>query len=72
MQITRDVKVYFSPCGSVARVISKMAEIAAERCQACVRKCPRQARTFDDAAFLSHRQMLEQNYAVARRAEYFV
>lgn len=37
------------------------------KCQSCVRKCPRHAKYFDDPAFLSHVQMLEQNFA--RRAE---
>ncbi len=37
------------------------------KCQSCVRKCPQHAKYFDDPAFLSHRQMLEQNFA--RRAE---
>ncbi|MCD8148728.1 MAG: 4Fe-4S binding protein [Clostridiales bacterium] len=37
------------------------------KCQACVRKCPRQAKYFDDAQFLSHVRMLERDYT--RRAE---
>lgn len=37
------------------------------KCQACVRKCVRQAKYFEDPDFLSHVAMLEQNYA--RRAE---
>lgn len=37
------------------------------KCQACVRKCTRKAKYFEDSDFLSHVAMLEQNYA--RRAE---
>ena len=33
------------------------------KCHACVHSCKRGARSFTDAAFLSHRAMLEQNYA---------
>ena len=32
------------------------------KCQACVRCCPMGAKFFDDAAFLSHVAMLEQNF----------
>lgn len=37
------------------------------KCQACVRKCTRKAKYFEDGDFLSHVAMLEQNYV--RRAE---
>ncbi len=37
------------------------------KCQACVKTCPRGALYFDDPDFLSHVEMLEQNYT--RRAE---
>ncbi len=33
------------------------------KCHACVRGCPVLAKQFDDAAFLSHRAMLERDYA---------
>lgn len=33
------------------------------KCQRCVRSCPVQAKYFDDPAFLSHVQMLEQNFS---------
>ncbi len=32
------------------------------KCQACVKKCPKQAKYFADEQFLSHVKMLEQNY----------
>lgn len=37
------------------------------KCQACVRRCPTGAKHFEDPDFLSHVEMLEQNYT--RRAE---
>lgn len=40
------------------------------KCQACVRKCPQQAKFFDDAQFLSHVRMLERDYT--RRAENYI
>lgn len=33
------------------------------KCQACIHKCPKGAKFFDDPAFLSHKKMLEQHYA---------
>ena len=40
------------------------------KCQSCVRRCARGAKYFEDADFLSHVAMLEQNYT--RRAENIV
>ena len=42
------------------------------KCQACIRKCPKSAKYFDDPAFLSHVAMLEQNYRRRAEAEFFV
>ena len=42
------------------------------KCQACIKKCPVQAKYFDDPAFLSHVAMLEQNYTRRAEAELFV
>lgn len=41
------------------------------KCQACVRNCPRQARYFDDEAFLSHVAMLEDFAAARKEIEFF-
>ena len=40
------------------------------KCQSCIRRCTRGAKYFEDADFLSHVAMLEQNYT--RRAENIV
>ena len=42
------------------------------KCQACVRKCTKQAKYFDDPAFLSHVAMLETNFAEPKENEVFL
>ena len=42
------------------------------KCQACVRKCTKQAKYFDDPAFLSHVAMLEQNFTEPKDNEVFL
>ena len=37
------------------------------KCQSCVLNCPKQAKYFEDEAFLSHVRMLEKNFL--RKAE---
>ena len=37
------------------------------KCQACIKKCPTGAKYFDDEAFLSHRQMLMDNFGTIRK-----
>lgn len=41
------------------------------KCQACIKKCHTGAKYFDDAAFLSHVAMLEQNYTRPTEADFF-
>ena len=41
------------------------------KCQACVRGCPEHAKYFDDAAFLSHVAMLEQNFTAPKENAFF-
>lgn len=41
------------------------------KCQACIRACPAGAKYFDDAAFLAHRAMLEENYIGRRENEFY-
>lgn len=54
------------PMGSIDRETMEATGLCV-KCQACVRKCTRRAKFFEDADFLSHVAMLEQNYT--RRAE---
>lgn len=54
------------PMGSIDAETLEMRGICI-KCQACIRGCPRQARIFTDEDFLSHVEMLRQNYT--RRAE---
>jgi len=70
-----------SRCGACARVCPMGAidpkntdEVPGTciKCHACVRKCTKQAKFFDDPAFLSHRAMLEQNYADPKDNEVFL
>ena len=37
------------------------------KCGACIKKCPKNARYYDDPSLISHKEMLEKNYT--RRAE---
>lgn len=41
------------------------------KCQACVRRCTRQAKRFEDPAFLSHVAMLEANFQDPKQNEVF-
>ena len=42
------------------------------KCHCCVRKCTKGAKYFDDPAFLSHKAMLEQNFADPKENETFL
>ena len=42
------------------------------KCQACIRKCTKQAKYFDDEAFLSHVKMLEENFTEPKENEVFL
>ena len=67
-------------CGTCARVCPMGAIDPADmsnvpgtciKCQACVRRCTRRARFFDDSAFLSHVAMLERNFAEPKENAFF-
>ena len=51
------------PMGSIDRDDPGKTVGVCIKCQACVLKCRRGARSFTDRAFLSHRDMLERDYA---------
>ncbi len=60
-------------CAKACPMSSIDAEAAFEatgiciKCQACIKKCPTGAKSFDDEAFLSHRQMLMDNFGTIRK-----
>jgi len=58
--------------GSISREDPKEVPGICIKCQACVKKCPTNAKYFDDPAFLSHIAMLEQNYTRRAEAEIFI
>ncbi|MBQ8330578.1 MAG: 4Fe-4S binding protein [Lachnospiraceae bacterium] len=60
------------PLGSVSK--ENYAEVPGIciKCQACVVKCPEGAKYFDDAAFLSHVRMLENNFTVRKEPEWYL
>lgn len=55
------------PMGSIDIENPRVVSGICIKCQACIKICPSKAKYFDDEAFLSHVNMLEQNYT--RRAE---
>ena len=59
------------PVGSIPFEAPDTTKGICIKCQACVRFCPQDARSFQDAAFLSHKAMLEATYARAAKTETF-
>lgn len=55
------------PMGSVSADEPAIVDGICIKCQACVLKCPKKAKYFDDPDFLSHREYLERH--CTRRAE---
>jgi len=59
------------PMGSIQIKDTVHTEGICIKCQACIRYCPKRARYMDDSAFLSHVEMLEQNYKETKQPEFF-
>ena len=55
------------PMGSIDEEAGFAATGICIKCQACVKKCPTGAKSFDDEAFLSHREMLMKNFCSERK-----
>lgn len=60
------------PMGSIEKNNVNMIKGICIKCHACVLKCPKNAKYFDDPALASHIKMLEKNYSVRRNPEFFV
>lgn len=59
------------PMGSIDREDPTHIMGICIKCQACIQKCPKQAKYFDDQAFLSHKQMLEESFTVNKEIEFY-
>ncbi|MBR9952027.1 EFR1 family ferrodoxin [Eubacteriaceae bacterium Marseille-Q4139] len=59
------------PMGSIDRENVTQVTGICIKCQACVKKCPRQAKYFVDEQFLSHVRMLEKNYTARACNSFF-
>lgn len=59
------------PMGAIDKSDETLVPGVCIKCQACVRKCPMRAKYFEDAAFLSHVEMLENNYTTRVEPEFF-
>lgn len=59
------------PMGSVSSENYSEVTGICIKCQACVVKCPEGAKYFDDAAFLSHVRMLENNFTARKEPEWY-
>ncbi len=59
------------PMGSISREDCREVTGVCIKCQACVRKCPTQAKYFTDPDFLSHVAMLEHNYKSPREGKFY-
>lgn len=60
------------PMGAIDRENVKSVPGTCIKCQACVRRCPKKARYFDDPDFLSHVAMLEQNYTGRQENSFYL
>lgn len=60
------------PMGSIDSENEVLVPGVCIKCQACVKKCPTNAKYFDDESFLSHVAMLEENYTRRAEPEFFL
>lgn len=60
------------PMGSISADSPHEVSGICIKCQSCVKKCPQDAKYFDDEAFLSHVKMLEENYSRRAQPETFI
>lgn len=60
------------PIGSIDTADTSNVPGICIKCQACVRGCKQGAKYFEDAAFLSHVRMLEQNFAAPEKENLYL
>lgn len=60
------------PMGSIPSDNFRTTQGVCIKCQACIKICPVNAKYFDDAAFLSHVAMLEQNYTARKENGFYL
>ena len=60
------------PMGAIDRSDPALVPGTCIKCQCCVRKCTKHAKYFDDPAFLSHVDMLEQNFSLPKENAVFL
>ena len=60
------------PMGAIDRKDFSKVTGTCIKCQTCVHRCTKQAKYFDDPAFLSHVRMLEQTYQEPKENEWFL
>lgn len=59
------------PMGSISAEEPWLVEGTCIKCHACIAHCPRKARRFTDADFLSHTAMIVQHFLDRKEAEYY-
>lgn len=60
------------PMGSISHEDPKLVTGICVKCQACIKQCPAHAKYFDDPAFLSHVEMLKENYTRHADSDFFI
>lgn len=58
--------------GSISHEDPKLVTGICVKCQACIKQCPAHAKYFDDPAFLSHVEMLKENYTRHADSDFFI
>ena len=60
------------PMGSISHEDPKLVTGICVKCQACIKQCPAHAKYFDDPSFLSHVEMLKENYTRHADSDFFI
>lgn len=61
-----NICTHVCPMGNIKAEDIALIQGPCIKCQACVLKCPEDARYFDDPAMMSHIEMLEENFSAKR------